>query len=149
MKALGVRPENTTLVDIDGVVYRGRNVGLEQWKSVQVTDTPHRTLAEALVDADVFIGVSAKGVLTHALGEVTVVGPILVGMSRSVQVCRLGDSPSRIVTMATLAAFGAQVVVAAYHRARRPRRPTSAGALDERRPPLTRYGQLLSAGCVF
>jgi malate dehydrogenase (oxaloacetate-decarboxylating)(NADP+) len=45
--------------------------------------------------------------LVQALGEVAVVGPILVGLSRSVQVCGLGDSPARIITMATLAAFGA------------------------------------------
>ncbi len=43
--------------------------------------------------------------LVQALGEVTVVGPILLGLSRAVQICRLGDSVSRIVTMATLAAL--------------------------------------------
>ncbi|MGZ8407795.1 MAG: malic enzyme-like NAD(P)-binding protein, partial [Caulobacteraceae bacterium] len=46
MKALGVKPENTTLVDIDGVVYRGRTQGMDQWKAAHATDTPHRTLAE-------------------------------------------------------------------------------------------------------
>jgi malate dehydrogenase (oxaloacetate-decarboxylating)(NADP+) len=46
--------------------------------------------------------------LMQALGEVVVVGPILVGLSQSVQVCSLGDSPSHIITMATLAAFGAE-----------------------------------------
>ena len=48
--------------------------------------------------------------LVQALGEVAVVGPILVGLTRPVQVCRLGDSVSRIVTMATLAAFDAQQI---------------------------------------
>jgi malate dehydrogenase (oxaloacetate-decarboxylating)(NADP+) len=46
--------------------------------------------------------------LVQALDEVAVVGPILVGLSRPVQVCRLGDSVSRILTMATVAAFEAQ-----------------------------------------
>ena len=46
--------------------------------------------------------------LVQALGEVAVVGPILVGLSRPVQIYRLGDSVSGIVTMATLAAFEAQ-----------------------------------------
>lgn len=46
--------------------------------------------------------------LVQALGAVAVVGPTLVGLSRAVQVCGLGDSPARIITMATLAAFGAQ-----------------------------------------
>ena len=81
MKALGVRPENTTLVDIDGVVYRGRAVGMDQWKSVHATDTPHRTLAEALVDADVFIGVSAKGVLTQAMVASMAPNPVIFAMA--------------------------------------------------------------------
>jgi malate dehydrogenase (oxaloacetate-decarboxylating)(NADP+) len=81
MKALGVRPENTTLVDIDGVVYRGRTVGMDQWKSVHATDTPHRTLAEALVGADVFIGVSAKGVLTQAMVASMAPNPVIFAMA--------------------------------------------------------------------
>jgi malate dehydrogenase (oxaloacetate-decarboxylating)(NADP+) len=81
MKALGVRAENTTLVDIDGVVYRGRTVGMDQWKSVHATDTPHRTLAEALVNADVFIGVSAKGVLTKAMVASMAPNPIIFAMA--------------------------------------------------------------------
>ncbi len=81
MKALGVRPENTTVVDIDGVVYRGRQVGMDQWKSVHATDTPHRTLAEALVGADVFIGVSAKGVLTKAMVATMAPNPVIFAMA--------------------------------------------------------------------
>jgi len=81
MKALGVRPENTTLVDIDGVVYRGRQVGMNQWKSVHATDTPHRTLAEALVGADVFIGVSAKGVLTQSMVATMAPNPVIFAMA--------------------------------------------------------------------
>jgi malate dehydrogenase (oxaloacetate-decarboxylating)(NADP+) len=81
MKALGVRPENTTLVDIDGVVYRGRAVGMDQWKSVHATDTPHRTLAEALVGADVFIGVSAKGVLSQAMVATMAPNPVIFAMA--------------------------------------------------------------------
>ncbi|WP_372786321.1 NADP-dependent malic enzyme [Phenylobacterium sp.] len=81
MKALGVRPENTTLVDIDGVVYRGRTVGMDQWKSVHATETAHRTLAEALVGADVFIGVSAKGVLTQAMVASMAPNPVIFAMA--------------------------------------------------------------------
>ncbi|OYW93710.1 MAG: NADP-dependent malic enzyme, partial [Caulobacterales bacterium 32-67-6] len=81
MKALGVRAENTTLVDIDGVVYRGRPHGMDQWKAVHATDTPHRTLAEALVGADVFIGVSAKGVLTPAMVASMAANPVIFAMA--------------------------------------------------------------------
>lgn len=48
--------------------------------------------------------------LVQALGEVSVVGPIVVGLSRPVQICGLGDSVSRILTMATIAAFEAQSI---------------------------------------
>jgi malate dehydrogenase (oxaloacetate-decarboxylating)(NADP+) len=81
MKALGVRAENTTLVDIDGVVYRGRTRGMDQWKAVHASDTPHRTLAEALVGADVFIGVSAKGVLTAEMVASMAPNPVIFAMA--------------------------------------------------------------------
>jgi malate dehydrogenase (oxaloacetate-decarboxylating)(NADP+) len=81
MKALGVRPENTTLVDIDGVVYRGRTQGMDQWKAVHASDTPHRTLAQALVGADVFIGVSAKGVLTAEMVASMAPNPVIFAMA--------------------------------------------------------------------
>jgi malate dehydrogenase (oxaloacetate-decarboxylating)(NADP+) len=81
MKALGVRAENTILVDIDGVVYRGRPFGMDQWKAVHATETPHRTLAEALVDADVFVGVSAQGVLTKAMVATMAPNPIIFAMA--------------------------------------------------------------------
>lgn len=46
--------------------------------------------------------------LVQALGGATVVGPILFGLSKPVQICRLGDSVTAILTMATLAAFQAR-----------------------------------------
>ena len=61
MKSMGAAaPMNTVLVDRDGVIYRGR-ANVDQWKAAHATDTPHRTLAEAMVGADVFIGLSAQG----------------------------------------------------------------------------------------
>ncbi len=81
MKALGVKPENTTVVDIDGVVFRGRTKGMDQWKAAHATDTSHRTLAEALVGADVFIGVSAKGVLTPQMVASMAPNPIIFAMA--------------------------------------------------------------------
>ena len=59
VKAMGVKHENTTLVDIHGVVYRGRELEMDQWKAAHATDTKLRTLAEAMVGADVFLGLSA------------------------------------------------------------------------------------------
>ena len=56
MKAMGVQPENVIAVDRNGVLYRGRTEGMNQWKSAHAIDTDKRTLAEAMAGADVFIG---------------------------------------------------------------------------------------------
>jgi malate dehydrogenase (oxaloacetate-decarboxylating)(NADP+) len=47
--------------------------------------------------------------LVQALGEATVVGPILLGMSKSVQICPLSSSVSKIFNMAMMAAYEAPV----------------------------------------
>ncbi len=81
MKAMGVRAENTTVVDLHGVVYRGRTEGMNQWLAAHATDTSHRTLAEAMVGADVFIGLSAKGVLTKDMVASMAAQPIIFAMA--------------------------------------------------------------------
>ena len=80
MKAAGVRHENTVIVDRDGVVYRGRP-GVDQWKAAHATDTPHRTLAEAMVGADVVIGLSAKGAITKEMVASMAPKPIIFAMA--------------------------------------------------------------------
>src|SRR6202522_1601199 len=51
-KAMGVRPENCIAVDSVGVIYRGREQGMNQWKSGLAVDTDARTLADAVKGAD-------------------------------------------------------------------------------------------------
>ena len=80
MKAAGVRHENTVIVDREGVVYRGR-AGVDQWKAAHATDTPHRTLAEAMVGADVVIGLSAKGAITREMVASMAPNPIIFAMA--------------------------------------------------------------------
>ncbi|MES2834275.1 MAG: NADP-dependent malic enzyme [Pseudomonadota bacterium] len=80
MKAMGVRRENTVIVDRDGVVYPGR-AGVDQWKAAHVTDTPHRTLAEAMVGADVVLGLSAKGAITKEMVASMAPNPIIFAMA--------------------------------------------------------------------
>ena len=63
IKSMGIRHENVVMCDLDGVIYRGREVGMDQWKSAHAVDTEHRTLQEALVGADFFLGLSAAGAL--------------------------------------------------------------------------------------
>jgi len=80
MKAAGVRQENTVIVDRDGVVYRGR-ADVDQWKAAHATDTPLRTLAEAMVGADVVLGLSAKGAITKEMVASMAPNPIIFAMA--------------------------------------------------------------------
>ncbi len=80
MKAVGVKAENTVIVDRDGVVYRGRD-NVDQWKVAHATDTPHRTLAEAMVGADVVLGLSAKGAITKEMVASMAERPIIFAMA--------------------------------------------------------------------
>jgi malate dehydrogenase (oxaloacetate-decarboxylating)(NADP+) len=61
---LGVKRENITVCDIEGVVYKGRTVLMDEYKSPFAQDTNARTLGEVIDGADVFLGLSAPGVLT-------------------------------------------------------------------------------------
>ena len=80
MKAIGVRAENTVIVDRDGVVYKGRD-NVDQWKAAHATDTPHRTLAEAMDGADVVLGLSAKGAITKEMVASMAPNPIIFAMA--------------------------------------------------------------------
>ncbi|MCB9942743.1 MAG: NADP-dependent malic enzyme [Geminicoccaceae bacterium] len=61
--SMGLKPENLIPTDIEGVVYKGRTALMDPWKERFAADTGARTLAEAIVDADVFLGLSAGNVL--------------------------------------------------------------------------------------
>jgi len=80
MKAAGVRAENTVIVDRDGVVYKGR-ANVDQWKAAHATDTHLRTLDEAMVGADVVIGLSAKGAITKEMVASMAPNPIIFAMA--------------------------------------------------------------------
>ena len=81
MKAAGVKAENTVICDREGVVYKGREHGMDQWKAAHATDTPHRTLAEAMVGADVVIGLSAKGAISKEMVATMAARPIIFAMA--------------------------------------------------------------------
>lgn len=61
--SLGAQHENIIVTDIDGVVFKGRKLPCDKWKAVFERETDKRTLAEAIEGADVFLGLSAAGVL--------------------------------------------------------------------------------------
>ena len=60
---LGVKKENITVCDLDGVLYTGREVNMNPYNSVFARDTEARTLDDVMDDADVFLGLSGPNVL--------------------------------------------------------------------------------------
>lgn len=78
---LGVRRENMLLVDTKGVVYKGRTEGMNSYKEYFAVDTGSRTLADAMRGADVFCGVSIKGILSGAMIASMADRPIVFAMA--------------------------------------------------------------------
>src|SRR6202040_3037058 len=81
LRAIGFRPENLILCDTKGVIYEGRTEGMNQWKSGFAVKTEARTLAQALVGADVFFGLSAKGAVTQDMVQAMAEKPIIFAMA--------------------------------------------------------------------
>ena len=75
-KKSGVPQKNITMVDRTGVIFRGRE-NLNQWKSGHAIETKNRTLDDAIKDADVFLGLSAKGALTKEMVKKMTKNPII------------------------------------------------------------------------
>ena len=81
IKAMGCRHENVILCDTKGVIYKGRESGMNQWKSAHAVPTEARTLAEALDGADVFLGLSVKGAVTPEMVAAMAPQPIIFAMA--------------------------------------------------------------------
>jgi len=80
IKALGVPHDHVTMCDRSGVIYRGRDK-VDQWKSAHAIDTDARTLEEALVGADIFLGLSAAGALKPEWVKKMADQPIIFAMA--------------------------------------------------------------------
>jgi len=78
---LGVKRENIILCDTKGVVYKGRKDGMNKYKEAFAVETDRRTLAEALVGADVFAGLSVKGALTQDMVRSMAPDPVVFAMA--------------------------------------------------------------------
>ncbi len=75
-KSSGVKTENLIMCDSKGVIYKGRK-NLDQFKSAYAIDTKLRTLDEAIKDADVFLGLSAKDVVSKEMVRSMKENPII------------------------------------------------------------------------
>ncbi|AXJ95787.1 MULTISPECIES: NADP-dependent malic enzyme [unclassified Sphingomonas] len=83
MKAMGVRHDNVIMCDKTGVIYQGRD-DVNQWQSAHAAATDRRTLKEALVGADVFLGLSAAGALKGDMVIEMADAPIIFAMANPV-----------------------------------------------------------------
>ena len=81
IKAMGFAPENVILCDTKGVIFQGREDGMNQWKSAHAVKTDRRTLAEAMVGADVVFGLSAKGAFSEEMIRSMAPRPIIFAMA--------------------------------------------------------------------
>lgn len=81
IKAMGAKHDNCIACDTKGVIYQGRTEGMNQWKSAHAAKTDARTLEEAMVDADVFLGVSVKGAVTSEMVASMAANPVIFAMA--------------------------------------------------------------------
>ena len=81
IKAMGVKHENVILCDREGVIYQGRETGMNQWKSAHAVRTDARTLTEALEGADVFMGLSVANALSKDMLATMAPRPIIFAMA--------------------------------------------------------------------
>ena len=78
---LGARRENVFVCDLEGVVYAGRTRLMDRWKAVYAQETPARTLAEVIEGADIFLGLSAGGVLKPELLKRMARDPLILALA--------------------------------------------------------------------
>ncbi|GHG82930.1 NADP-dependent malic enzyme [Pseudodonghicola xiamenensis] len=81
LKRMGAQHDNCIMCDTKGVIYQGRTEGMNQWKSAHAAKTELRTLEEAMVGADVFLGVSAKGAVTQEMVASMADNPVIFAMA--------------------------------------------------------------------
>jgi malate dehydrogenase (oxaloacetate-decarboxylating)(NADP+) len=78
---VGASPENILMCDSKGVLYEGRQEGLNPYKARFVRKTDRRTLAEALVGADAFVGLSAAGCVTAEMLQQMAPNPLVFALA--------------------------------------------------------------------
>jgi len=75
-KSIGINSKNIIMLDRKGVIYKGRD-NVDKFKSAYAIETKLRTLKEAIKGADVFLGLSAKNVLTKEMVKSMAKNPII------------------------------------------------------------------------
>ncbi|BBN89683.1 MULTISPECIES: NADP-dependent malic enzyme [Azospira] len=78
---LGIKRENVTVCDSKGVIYVGRDAKMEATKARYAQETSARTLADAIVGADIFLGLSAAGVLKAEMVKQMAKDPLIFALA--------------------------------------------------------------------
>ena len=81
IKAMGMPHDNVVMCDSRGVIYQGREDGMNQWKSAHAAKTKARTLIEAMDGSDVFFGLSRKDCVTSKMVAGMADKPIVFAMA--------------------------------------------------------------------
>lgn len=82
--SMGVKKENVRMLDRNGVIYKGREVGMNPWKEKFAVETGDRTIDDAIVDADLFLGLSGPGVLNAEMVKTMARDPLILAMSNPI-----------------------------------------------------------------
>lgn len=77
----GVKLENIIMCDSKGVIYKGRKEGMNKYKDKFAIDTKLRTLKEAMVGVDVFLGLSRAGLVSQEMVKSMADNPIIFAMA--------------------------------------------------------------------
>ncbi|MDP3547960.1 MAG: malic enzyme-like NAD(P)-binding protein, partial [Phreatobacter sp.] len=81
LRELGAKVENIWVSDIEGVVYKGRETLMDPYKAVYAKDTNARSLGDIIGDADIFLGLSAAGVLKPDMVQRMAAGPLIMALA--------------------------------------------------------------------
>ena len=79
--ALGADRKNIFVSDLEGVVHKGRNELMDRWKEKYAQETKARTLADIIPGADVFLGLSAAGVLKPEMVKTMGDRPLILALA--------------------------------------------------------------------
>lgn len=79
LRSMGAK--NIVLCDKQGVIYKGRNEDMNEWKEKYAIDTSERSLLDTIKGADVFIGLSAKDVLNEEMLKSMGKDPIIFALA--------------------------------------------------------------------
>jgi malate dehydrogenase (oxaloacetate-decarboxylating)(NADP+) len=81
IKAMGAAHDNVLVCGRKGVIYKGRDEPIDQWRSAHAVDTDKRTLADAMNGADVCIGLSVAGAVSKDMVKSMAKNPVIFAMA--------------------------------------------------------------------